>query len=137
MKEAAERIAAAVAARKNPDFLIVARSDAFWVNRDLEDCIARLQLYAEAGADMVFPTLAGPAEIAEVRRRIAKPIMVVNNTEDRHEGAAIVLYYAFSIAHQFAAVQRALAEGKLAGDTKPLEDFLYNSNASGRKDPGR
>ena len=123
-RESADRIRAAVAARKNPDFLIVARSDAFWVNRDLEDCIARLQLYAEAGADMVFPTLAGPAEIAEVRRRVGKPVMVVNNAEDRHEGAAIVLYYAFSIAHQFAAVKRALAEGKLAGDTKPLEDFL-------------
>ena len=123
-KESADRIRAAVAARKNPDFLIVARSDAFWVNRDLEDCIARLQLYAEAGADMVFPTLAGPAEIAEVRRRVAKPIMVVNNAEDRHEGAAIVLYYAFSIAHQFAALKRALIERRLAGDTKPLEDFL-------------
>ena len=98
-KESADRIRAAVAMRKNPDFLIVARSDAFWVNRDLEDCIARLQLYAEAGADMVFPTLAGPAEIAEVRRRVARPVMVVNNAEGRHEGAAIVLYYAFSIAH--------------------------------------
>jgi methylisocitrate lyase len=49
-EDAAARIRAAVAARKNPDFLIVARSDAFWVHRDLEDCIARLALYAEAGA---------------------------------------------------------------------------------------
>ena len=47
---AAERIRAAVAARTNPDFLIVARSDAFWVHRDLEDCIARLERYAAAGA---------------------------------------------------------------------------------------
>jgi 2-methylisocitrate lyase-like PEP mutase family enzyme len=132
-EEAAERIRAAVAARNNPDFLIVARSDAFWVNRDLEDCIARLQLYAEAGADMVFPTLAGPAEIAEVRRRVAKPIMVVNNAEDRHEGAAIVLYYAFSIAHQFAAVKRALADGKLAGETQPLEEFLGYKEGRGRE----
>ena len=30
---AAERIRAAVAARRNPDFLIVARSDAFWTRR--------------------------------------------------------------------------------------------------------
>lgn len=132
-KESADRIRAAVAMRKNPDFLIVARSDAFWVNRDLEDCIARLQLYAEAGADMVFPTLAGPAEIAEVRRRVAKPVMVVNNAEGRHEGAAIVLYYAFSIAHQFAALQRALADGKLAGETQPLEDFLGYKEGRGRK----
>jgi len=130
---AAERIRAAVAARTNPDFLIVARSDAFWVHRDLDDCIARLQRYAEAGADMVFPTMVGPRELAEVRRRVSKPLMVVNNAEDDHTGAAIVLYYAFSVATQFNALERALADGKLAADTQPLEDFLGYKDASGRK----
>jgi methylisocitrate lyase len=130
---AVERIRAAVAARKNPDFTIVARSDAFWVHRDLEDCIARLQAYAEAGADMVFPTLAGPAELAEVRRRIAKPVMVVNTSEEL-PGAAIVLHYAFSIAVQFNALQRALADGKLAAHTQPLEDFLGYKDAPGRRE---
>jgi 2-methylisocitrate lyase-like PEP mutase family enzyme len=131
MKEAAERIRAAVAARTDPDFLIVARSDAFWVHRDLEDCITRLQLYAEAGADMVFPTLVGTAELAEVRRRVAKPLMIVDIPGERTADAEIVLYYAFSITRQFAALQRALAEGKLGSDTQPLEDFL------GYKDVGR
>ena len=131
-EEAAERIRAAVAARKNPDFLIVARSDAFWVNRDLEDCIARLALYAEAGADMVFPTLVGQRELHEVRRRIARPIMVVDNPEGRHDGAAIVLYYAFSITRQFAALKEALARGELASDNAPLEDFLGYKDATGR-----
>ena len=130
-KDAAERIRAAVAARRDSDFLIVARSDAFWVHHDLDDCIARLQLYAEAGADMVFPTMVGGAELAEVRRRIARPIMVVDNPGEQHEGAAIVLYYAFAITRQFAALQRALADGKLASDTQPLEEFL------GYKDAGR
>jgi 2-methylisocitrate lyase-like PEP mutase family enzyme len=132
MNEAAERIRAALAARKDPNLLIVARSDAFWVHRDLDDCIARLQLYAEAGADMVFPTLVGPAEIAEVRRRVAKPLMIVNNPEEQHAGAAIVLYYAFSITRQFAALQRALAEGWLSSDTQPLEQFLGYKDGRGR-----
>ena len=132
MRDAADRIQAAVAARTSPDFLIVARSDAFWVHRDLEDCIARLQLYAEAGADMVFPTLVGGRELAEVRRRVHKPLMIVDNPGEQHEGAAIVLYYAFSITRQFAALQRALADGKLASDTQPLEDFLGYKDAKGR-----
>jgi len=132
MRDAADRIQAAVAARTDPDFLIVARSDAFWVHRDLEDCIARLQLYAEAGADMVFPTLVGGRELAEVRRRVNKPLMIVDNPGEQHEGAAIVLYYAFSITRQFAALQRALADGKLASDTQPLEDFLGYKDAKGR-----
>jgi methylisocitrate lyase len=129
--ESAERIRAAVAARKNPELVIAARSDAFWVHRDLDDCIARLQLYAKAGADMVFPTLVGPAELAEVRRRIAKPVMVVD-APGKLEGAAIVLYYAFSITRQFAALKQALAAGELSSDTQPLEDFLGYKDAPGR-----
>lgn len=124
LRDAAERIHKAVRARKNPDFLIAARSDAFWVHRDLDDCIARLNAYAEAGADMVFPTLVGQAELAEVRKRVAKPVMIVNNAEEQHDGAAIVLYYAFAVTRQFEAMRRALAEGKLASDTQPLEKFL-------------
>ena len=41
--EAAARIRAAVEAREDPDFLVVARSDAFWVCGDLEDAIARFK----------------------------------------------------------------------------------------------
>jgi 2-methylisocitrate lyase-like PEP mutase family enzyme len=135
MKETAARIRAAVAARKDPDFMIVARSDAFWVHRDLEDCIARLELYAEAGADMVFPTYAGPAELAEVRRRIGRPVMIVDmpgRTLAEHAGAAVVLYYAFSVTRQFDALQRALAAGELGSDNAPLEDFLGYKDAPGR-----
>ena len=135
MKDTAARIRAAVAARKDPDFMIVARSDAFWVHHDLEDCIARLALYAEAGADMVFPTYAGPAELAEVRRRIAKPAMIIDmpgRTLAEHAGAAVVLYYAFSITRQFSALRQALVAGDLASDTQPLEDFLGYKDAPGR-----
>ena len=131
-EEVAERIRRAVAARRNPEFLIVARSDAFWVHRDLDDCIARLALYAEAGADMVFPTLAGQRELDEVRRRIARPVMIVNNAEEAHAGAAVVLYYAFSVARTFEAIQSALASGVLVSDTRPLERFLGYKD-----DPGR
>lgn len=126
----AERIRAAVAARTNPDFMIVARSDAFWVSRDLDDCIARLALYAEAGADMVFPTAVGPAELAEVRRRIAKPAMIVDmpgHTLEEHRGAAVVLYYAFSTLVQYHALRGALGEfrsGKRPGGQAALEEFL-------------
>ena len=135
VEEAAERIRAAVAARSNPDFLVIARSDAFWVHRDLEDCIARLRRYAEAGADLVFPTMVGPRELAEVRKQISKPITVVDmpgKSLAEHAGAAIVLYYAFSVATQFNALKRALADGKLSADTQPLEDFLGYKDARGR-----
>jgi methylisocitrate lyase len=130
MKEMGDRVGAAVAARKNPEFLIVARSDAFWVSRDLEGCIARLALYAEAGADMVFPTAVGPAELAEVRRRIGKPAMIVDmpgRTLEEHRGASIVLYYALSTLVQFDALSKALEDfksGKRPSGQQALEKFL-------------
>lgn len=111
--EAAARIRAAVDARSDPNFLVAARSDAFWLSGDLEETIQRLELYAAAGADMVFPTLAGPAELSEVRRRVAKPAMIVDMpgrafADAARAGASIVLYYAFSTIVQYAALDEAL-----------------------------
>lgn len=129
--EMAARIRAAVEARSDPDFMIVARSDAFWIAQDLDQTITRLSLYAEAGADMVFPTLVGPAELAEVRRRVARPAMIVDmpgRTLAEHEGAGIVLYFAFSALAQFDALDTALvrfkASGALPGNVRALEEFL-------------
>jgi 2-methylisocitrate lyase-like PEP mutase family enzyme len=119
-EEMAARIRAAVDARTDPGFMIVARSDAFWLSKDLYDMIRRLALYAEAGADMVFPTLAGPAELAEVRRRVAKPAMIVDMpgltlADETKAGASIVLYYGFTALVQFDALGRALDAFKAGG----------------------
>jgi methylisocitrate lyase len=129
--EMAERIRAACEAREDPDFMIVARSDAFWLHRDLEDTLARLSLYAEAGADMVFPTLAGPAELAAARARVRKPLMAVDmpgRPLAEHRDAAVVLYYGFSLLVQFSALQNSLERfkggGEAPGGMDALEVFL-------------
>jgi methylisocitrate lyase len=125
--ETAQRIRAAVSARRNPDFMIVARSDAFWISGDLEECILRLAAYADAGADMVFPTAVGPGELAEVRRRIAKPAMVIDmpgRRPEEHRDASIVLYYAFSTLVQFNALSSALRDFKAPGGQDALEALL-------------
>jgi 2-methylisocitrate lyase-like PEP mutase family enzyme len=137
--EAAARIRAAVEARRDPDFLIVARSDAFWVSGDLEDTIARLSLYAQAGADLVFPTLVGPAELAEVRRRVDRPAMVVDmpgRTLAEHRDAAVILYYAFCALAQFEALERAIArfeaDGTLPAGAEAFERFLGYADFAAR-----
>lgn len=127
-EEMAGRIRAAVEAREDPAFMIVARSDAFWVSRDLEDTIARLARYAEAGADMVFPTLVGPEELAEVRGRVAKPAMIVDMpgatlADETRAGASIVLYYGFSALVQFDALGRALDAFKSAADANAVPGY--------------
>ncbi|MCZ6891354.1 MAG: isocitrate lyase/PEP mutase family protein [Chloroflexi bacterium] len=53
MEEHVAKVRAAVDAREDPDFLIIARSDALAVN-GWDDTIRRCRAYHEAGADMVF-----------------------------------------------------------------------------------
>jgi 2-methylisocitrate lyase-like PEP mutase family enzyme len=117
--EMAARIRSAVAARTDPDFIIVARSDAVWLGLGLDEAVKRLAAYAEAGADMVFPTAVDPQQLAQVRRRIARPAMIVDmpgRRLDEHKDAAIVLYYGFSVLAQFDALNRAIERFKTAGE---------------------
>ena len=53
-EEMVDRIRAAVDARPDPDFVIMARTDALAVE-GLDAAIDRAQAYVEAGADMLFP----------------------------------------------------------------------------------
>lgn len=51
--EMVQKVRAMIEARKDPDFFIVARTDAVAVT-GIDDAIARLKLYAEAGADGLY-----------------------------------------------------------------------------------
>jgi len=78
---AAERIRAAVeAARALPfPFTLTARAENYLHGRpDLADTIARLQMYQDAGADVLYaPCLATQEDIATVIRSVNRPVNVV------------------------------------------------------------
>ena len=79
-KEMAAKIAAAVKARQDPAFFLIARTDARAVN-GLEDAVARALLYLDAGADGIFPeALETEDEFAEFARRVPAPLLA-NMTE--------------------------------------------------------
>lgn len=78
--EMVRRIRAAVDARRDPNFLIVARTDARAVE-SLEAAIDRAKAYADAGADVIFPeALADEAELAAFRAAVELPLLA-NMTE--------------------------------------------------------
>lgn len=52
--EMVDRIRAAARARTDPDFVIMARTDAF-ANEGMDGAIRRARAYVDAGADMLFP----------------------------------------------------------------------------------
>lgn len=74
--EMAGKIAAAVAARQDPDFLIAARTDAIAVE-GFEAAMARAEAYKEAGADLLFVEAPESTEqIAEMPKRLPGPLMI-------------------------------------------------------------
>ena len=65
----AAKVRAAAAARKDADFVIVARTDARGVH-GFDDAVRRARLYLEAGADVIFPeALESVEEFAAFARR--------------------------------------------------------------------
>jgi methylisocitrate lyase len=75
-----KKIKAAVSARKNPDFVIIARTDARSVN-GIEDAISRANEYIEAGADAIFSeALESRDEFLKFSREVRAPLMA-NMTE--------------------------------------------------------
>jgi 2-methylisocitrate lyase-like PEP mutase family enzyme len=64
-----------VDARRNPDTLIIARTDALQVH-GLDDAIERCNAYAEAGADVTFVDAPRSREhLEEIARRIDGPLL--------------------------------------------------------------
>jgi len=79
-EEMAKKVKAAVEARRNPDFVIIARTDAVGVT-GFEDAVERANLYLEVGADVIFPeALRTEEEFREFAKRVKAPLLA-NMTE--------------------------------------------------------
>mgnify|MGYP001316696180 CR=1 FL=1 len=79
-KHMVEKIAAATSARRDPNFLVMARTDANGVE-GLDAAISRAKAYVDAGADAIFPeALVEPEEYERFRNAIDVPLLA-NMTE--------------------------------------------------------
>ena len=75
-KDMVKKIEAAVDARRDPDFVICARTDAV-ASFGIEDAIRRGNLYAEAGADLIFVEAPTSREMIErVAAEVEAPISI-------------------------------------------------------------
>src|SRR6187397_1350130 len=80
VEEMTERIKAAVTARRDPDFMIIARTDARAVE-DFDRTVDRAQRYVEVGADAIFPeALQSAEEFRDFPKKIDVPLLA-NMTE--------------------------------------------------------
>jgi methylisocitrate lyase len=79
--EFCEKLSAAAGARRDPDFLLIARTDARGVT-SYDDAVARAHAYLKAGADAIFPeALQDRAEFERFARDVPGVPLLANMTE--------------------------------------------------------
>lgn len=117
-EEAVGKIKAAADARRDPELLIMARTDAAAVH-GFEAAIERAQMFAEAGADILFVEAVTRAEeVRALPQRLAKPQLmnmviggktpIFNATELGELGYGMVLYANAALQGAVMGMQKAL-----------------------------
>ena len=129
--EMAQKLEAAVAARRSDRFLVIARTDAIAVT-GLDDALRRGQLYQQAGADIIF--IEAPTTVDQIKRIGAsfhKPLMI--NLVERGKtpllpleqlqalGYKVIAYALTTLMASVRAMERTLS--KLKAQASP-EEYL-------------
>lgn len=128
--EMVAKIRAAAAARRDPEFVIIARTDARGVE-GLEAALERARAYVDAGVDMIFPeALESREEFARFAEEIHVPLManmtefgkspLLTARELSELGYAAVLFPVTVFRTAMKAAERALAELAAAGTQSGL-----------------
>jgi methylisocitrate lyase len=142
ISEMVERVRAAIGARTDDAFVVVARTDARAVE-GLDRAVARAVAYAEAGADVIFAEAPESAdELRAFTSALDVPVLanitefgvtpLLSLDELRDAGVAIALYplsAARAAAHAAETVYGAIrADGTQSGvlDTMQTRDELYD-----------
>ena len=117
-EEAVDKIKAAVDARRDPDLLIMARTDAA-ATHGFEAAVERAQKFAEAGADILFVEAVTQAEeVRALPQRLATPQLmnmviggktpIFGTDELGALGYGLVLYANAALQGAVAGMQKAL-----------------------------
>jgi 2-methylisocitrate lyase-like PEP mutase family enzyme len=136
LEEARERIAAAAAAADELDFpfTLTARAENhLHGNPDLDDTIARLSAYADAGADVLFaPGLSGADEIKAICDSASKPVNVLASGR-----LGLSLDEIVAAGAQRISVGGGLTWSAINGAIEAAERILDSGDFSGTGTPGR
>jgi methylisocitrate lyase len=130
-----KRLRAAVAARRDPDFVICARTDAAGIE-GIDAAIERAKQYADAGADLIFTeALTGPQEFEKFRAAMDGVPLLANMTEfGKSEllttsqltdiGYNVVIYPVTTLRLAMFAVEDGLREIQSKGTQSGLIDQM-------------
>jgi 2-methylisocitrate lyase-like PEP mutase family enzyme len=139
LTEAVGKIEAAVAARRDPDFIIIARTDAAEAH-GLDEAIKRARAFRKAGADALFVEMkSGPTLLEDLKRvtsEVDAPCLVNMGAGGRLDeldadgigrlGLRIAIYPGLERAAAGFAIREALAGLKRDGNMKTMHGRMLS-----------
>jgi 2-methylisocitrate lyase-like PEP mutase family enzyme len=145
--EMVDKIKVACDARTSGDFLVIARTDAMQ-SEGFDGIRRRMDAYAEAGADILFPeALTTEEQMRAFCAGAAKPVLanmasggltpILPTATLEEIGFAIAIFPALTSLAAAAAVRDALAllkQGDGSGGDRPLYDFQHFCSLIGFED---
>jgi methylisocitrate lyase len=134
--EMVKRVRAAVAARRDPNFVICARTDAASIE-GLPGAIERARAYADAGADLIFTeALTGPEDFEKFRAAVETPLLANMTEFGKSEllgvsqltdiGYNVVIYPVTTLRLAMHAVESGLREIEATGTQSGLLDQMQH-----------
>ena len=136
VEDMVEKVKVAVDARKDPNFLIIARTDARQ-SEGLEGSIARAKAYVAAGADIAFcEALTSEDEMRRACDEVPAPMManmanggltpVLNAKVLEDIGYAFAIYPSLTSLIAASAIETALHKLKDNGDGEPADMPMFD-----------
>jgi len=131
-----QRVKAAADAKRDPNFVLIARSDARAVE-GLEASIDRMKAYVDAGADMIFPeAMKSEQEFEAVRKALDVPILanmtefgksrLLNKKELEDLGFNVVIYPVTTLRLAMGACDVGLDKILEDGDQNGILDMMQH-----------
>ncbi|MHA7871082.1 MAG: methylisocitrate lyase [Hyphococcus sp.] len=131
-----QRVKAAADAKRDPNFVLIARSDARAVE-GLDSAIDRMKAYVDAGADMIFPeAMKSEQEFEAVRKALDVPILanmtefgksrLLNKKELEDLGFNVVIYPVTTLRLAMGACDRGLDRILEDGDQNGILDEMQH-----------
>jgi 2-methylisocitrate lyase-like PEP mutase family enzyme len=131
--EMVAKIKAAIDARTDPDFMIIARTDAIAVE-GFDAALERADRYREAGADILFVEAPNAAQLPVLASRLKAPLLYnmatsgktpfLSKTQIEELGFKLVIYPNWVMLASIRAVSHVLQTLKESGSIASLADEL-------------
>lgn len=128
IQDMCHKLQAALEARQDPNFIIIARTDALWVTGSMDQALERCMAYANVGCDLLWIVGLRAADIPEIIPQIPAPLLSITlyhrMTDLETKGLKVAIFPNSSLISAYAGMSQALNELKKHGTLRGLANLF-------------